>query len=178
MTRSQITSNKNDQPAAASKQIKVKIEKGTSLPAGATYKSTATVTANTTTMKLVAMKLVAPAEIKKETPGDITQLTEMDSCNNCISGKAICVFWEKQEKYREIAAKVENSKVFKGPTQMNSAIRFSVYRQYVKSYHPGLQRGQRIRIPNCVIMNIRKMWPNEVGEDYVGHKSGFYYTFE
>ena len=80
--------------------------------------------------------------------------------------------WEKDlPKFKaRIKNMVEICKDTNRSTPTPSEMRFQGYRCYAKIHHPGLQRGERIRIPSCVVDNIRSEWPNADGVAYVGHK--------
>jgi len=167
-------------PYSAWKQVKVKIERNTvRKPFDTTLVAKSENSLLAFEVKKVDSSLLAFELKKEEIPTQIDDSN--DKCCNCTKKKDICIFWENHSAYREIALKVKNKNKDKFPlksTKMNSSIRWHTYREYVRFHHPGLQRGQRIRIPVCVVTNIREMWPNEEDDEYAGHKymDSFWYT--
>ena len=52
----------------------------------------------------------------------------------------------------------------------NRCIRKSAYRYYIYAKHGFLGKGNRIRIPTCVLDRIREKWPEADG-NYTGYRS-------
>ncbi len=50
----------------------------------------------------------------------------------------------------------------------NSIVRKSCYKAYIYLSYGHMGKGNRERIPNCVLAEIRKQWPDEE-ESYMGH---------
>lgn len=135
------------QPAAASKKMKVKKEETV---------------------------LVTCASALKHIAGKADDV--MTKCINCTTNTSgsTCLFWEKENEYGAVETDMIDK--MKGKVIQNRAIRWNVYRKFVRINHPGLQRGQRVRIPDCVVANIREFWPNAEGDEYVGFKEAYWYT--
>lgn len=52
----------------------------------------------------------------------------------------------------------------------NDIIRKACYKAFVYLKYGHLGMGRRIEIPRCILEEIRKYWPNEVGSSYMGHR--------
>ena len=79
-----------------------------------------------------------------------------------ICNKSACL-WdcygdELKAKGREFYARLRN----------NKQVRYHLYRYYISIRHGSLGRGVRVKIPDCVESEIRKLYPNEGGNGYVG----------
>jgi len=131
------------------------------------------------------------AKEKKEgesKPGVDMAWQERSSCQECKYCLCTrCVWYDKQEDYEGIAECITNDleqglfqdlglKSMPPKDRWNRTIRYHIYRAYVFNTHPGIKKGQRIRIPMCVVSIIREKWPNAEGEPYVGHKDGYTLT--
>ena len=91
-------------------------------------------------------------------------------CDNCKSG--MNCYWEDdlprfKELVKDMSGRSEETDCA-SPTPRN--IRYAMYRSYAAIHHPGLRKGQRIRIPTCVVQKIHEEWPNVDGVGYIGHK--------
>ena len=117
----------------------------------------------TTTVKLAKVK-VEKVEVAYNTES---------SCTNCGRGMG-CQWLDDSRELRGVGDNLikyyENEKTEAPPRAMwTRNIRFQVYRRYARIHHPGLQRGERIVIPTCIVNKIRAEWPNAEGSAYVGH---------
>jgi len=53
----------------------------------------------------------------------------------------------------------------------NKQVRFHLYRYFTTMHHGTLGQGVRVKIPECVEWEIRKLYPDEEGNGYVGFQA-------
>ena len=58
----------------------------------------------------------------------------------------------------------------------NSYFRKRAYQMYVFHKYGRLGKGNRVRVPLCVLEGVRSVWPESDANGYMGHKDSFEQT--
>ena len=59
----------------------------------------------------------------------------------------------------------------------NSFFRKKAYQRYVLYKYGRLGKGNRVKIPLCVLEGVRSVWPETDSDNYMGHKDSYEQTF-
>ena len=95
---------------------------------------------------------------------EIQEKLQDELCEKCEFAPCI---WEQYGV--SIVAECQNIHAHE-PTVTNSQYRKTCYQKFSRCVHGYLGKGNRRELPECVLCNIREMFPNKEDEKYMGFK--------